>query len=106
MKTYLLSGLFILMFVFISQIEISQSQPNSPFQPQSDSPFQPAVVNGECYNGSSLPMVQHDSILCTSGSFDLIEVVSDESKTAIAYACSGSFGGKSVFCITFLEDNP
>ena len=103
MKKYLLSGLFILMFVFISQVEVSQSQPNSPFQPQSDSPFQPVVVNGECHNNSR--PVTRNSTLCISGSFDLITVASDETQTVIIYACSGSFGGKSVLCTTVIEDN-
>ena len=94
MKKYLLSGLFIFIFAFIYQLEISQSQ--------SRDRFRPLAVDGECHNPNrhnGLLLDEQDlnrEVLCNSGSFSLIEI--NKETRIISYACSGSFGGASVFC--------
>ena len=91
MKKYLLSGFFIFMFVFVSEI----SQALEP-------------VDGECAMRTGLQDIDNNSDnntyktqmrpLCESGSFVLIHRNDAPLTNELTYACSGSFGGKSVQC--------
>ena len=84
MKKYLLSGLFIFIFAFICQPEVSQSQ-------SENNPFQPTGIDGQCSDNRH---VNSNPTLCESGSFILIGRVNSR----IHYVCSGSYGGKSLYC--------
>ena len=98
MKKYLLSGLFIFMFVLTSQIEVSQSQSRDRFRPLS--------IDGVCYKPVDEPRnslnytleeaTRELTTLCSSGSFSLIDF--DKEQGILMYACSGAFGGASVIC--------
>ena len=119
MKKYLLSGLLIFIFAFISQLETSQSQSGRyPFQrvdghnqafpgglspedsnrhqqTSNGSPFQPTNINGKCTADTYVFKEVPVNILCESGPFSLINFKEDTD--TIIYACSGSFGGYSAF---------
>lgn len=78
---YLLSVFFVFMFTFAPGI--SQAQDRQEF----------LSVDGVC--GGQREGSLHRATLCLSGSFILIK----QTDRKYIYACSGSFGGKSILCV-------